>query len=212
MKSAWRSQTLCVVVVLLAHLAVFAAFGGVTKKISAGANALFFEVVGVRVISNVSAKEVAPAKKEETQPVKEKKVIRKVASEKKEKTTSTVKQEKEKEVLSKEASPELSTAPDLAQGNDVAVSVAARPLYAPRPAYPEAARRSGKEGLLRLAILVDKEGRVKDARVRETSGLDSFDESALCAVKRWRFSAAKDKNGNALERWCIVQIRFELNR
>lgn len=212
MKSAWRYPTLCVLVVLLAHVSLFTAFSGVAKKISAGSNALFFEVIGVRVIPNVSAREVAPAKKEESRPVVEKKVVRQVVSAKKEKAAPRVKEEKEKEVLSKEAPSELSTAPDLAQGNDVAVSVAARPLYAPRPAYPEAARRSGKEGQLRVAILVDKEGRVKDARVRETSGLDSFDESALRAVKRWRFRAAKDKDGNALERWCVVQIRFELNR
>ncbi len=210
MKSAWSCPTLCVLVVILAHVALFSAFSGVAKKISAGSNALFFEVIGVRVIPNVSAREVAPAKKEESRPVVEKKVVRHVVSAKKEKAAPRVKEEKE--ALSKEVPSELSTAPDLAQGNDVAVSVAARPLYAPRPAYPEAARRSGKEGQLRVAILVDKEGRVKDARVRETSGLDSFDESALRAVKRWRFRAAKDKDGNALERWCVVQIRFELNR
>ncbi len=212
MKSAWRFQTLCVAVVLLIHVALFSAFSGVAKKISAGTNALFFEVIGVRVIPNVSAKEVVPAKKEETQPVKEKKVTRKVTSTQKEKAAPAPKQEKVKEVLSKETPAELSTAPDLAQGNDVAVSVAARPLYAPRPAYPEEARRQGKEGQLRLALLVDKAGHVKDARVREASGLVSFDEAALRTVKRWRFSAAKDKDGNALERWCVVQIRFELNR
>ncbi len=212
MKSTWRYRMLCVVVVFLFHVAMFAAFSTVTKKISAGANVLFFEVVGVRVIPNVSAKEVTATKKEETKPIKEKKVIRKVTSTQKEKTTPTRGQEKENEVSRKETLTELSSAPDLAQGSDVAVSVAARPLYAPRPAYPQEARRLGKEGQLRIAILVDQEGRVKEARVRETSGLDSFDESALRAVKRWRFSAAKDKNGNALERWCVVQIRFELNR
>ncbi len=210
MKSTWRYRMLCVAVVFLFHVAMLAAFSSVTKKISAGANALFFEVIGVRVIPNVSAKEVAPAKKEESRPVVEKKVVRQVVSVKKEKAALRVKEEKE--VLSKEVPSELSTAPDLAQGSDVAVSVAARPIYAPRPAYPQEARRLGKEGQLSVAILVDQEGRVKEARVRETSGLDSFDESALRAVKRWRFSAAKDKNGNALERWCVVQIRFELNR
>ncbi len=211
MKSGWPCKTLCVVLVFLAHVAVFSSFSGVAKKISAGSNALFFEVIGVRVISNVSAKEVAPQKKEETPPVAKKKVVREAKSVQKEapaKKQETLKEES----VSKEKAIERSTAPDLAQGTEPAVSIAARPLYAPRPAYPEEARRLGKEGKLRLALLVDKEGRVKDARVRETSGVDSFDASALRTVKRWRFRAAKDKDGNALERWCVVQIRFELNR
>jgi len=63
-----------------------------------------------------------------------------------------------------------------------------------------------------LALFVDDSGRVSQAGVRESSGSEAFDQAALNAVKRWRFTPARDRDGRALSRWCTVRILFQMDR
>jgi TonB family protein len=62
------------------------------------------------------------------------------------------------------------------------------PLDIPSYSYPEAARGTGKKVSIRLALLVDEEGQVIEAKVREgsKSGL-GFNEAALEAARKVRF-------------------------
>ena len=60
-----------------------------------------------------------------------------------------------------------------------------------RPNYPEASRRRGEQGVVRLELRVDPNGRVVDVRVSETSGFNALDAAAVEAVRDWRFRPAQ---------------------
>lgn len=57
--------------------------------------------------------------------------------------------------------------------------------------YPPAARAAGIEGYVVVRYDVDIDGRVRNARVVSAEPAGVFDESALQAVSRWRFSEPK---------------------
>ena len=87
------------------------------------------------------------------------------------------------------------------------------PAYAqtPQPPYPSTAKSRGEEGsvLLKAEILLN--GRVGIVEVAQSSGYLALDESALEAVKRWRFRPAQ-KGREAVVCWVNIPIRFELRR
>ncbi|MCA3414009.1 MAG: energy transducer TonB [Roseomonas sp.] len=60
-----------------------------------------------------------------------------------------------------------------------------------RPNYPEASRRRGEEGVVRVELLVDPNGRVVDVRVLESSGFSALDAEAVKTVRDWRFRPAQ---------------------
>jgi protein TonB len=81
--------------------------------------------------------------------------------------------------------------------------------YTPRPEYPDSARREGKEGRVLLRVLVDEGGRSKSVEVNRSSGSKALDRAAAEAIKRWRFSPAR--NGDkAVESWVRIPIDFRL--
>jgi protein TonB len=62
----------------------------------------------------------------------------------------------------------------------------------PVPAYPRREREKGIEGRVRLRLLVDAEGNVKEAAVARSSGSEALDEAALAAAKEWHFEPATE--------------------
>ena len=60
-----------------------------------------------------------------------------------------------------------------------------------RPNYPEASRRRGEQGVVRVELLVDPSGRVVDVRVLESSGFSTLDAEAVKTVRDWRFRPAQ---------------------
>ncbi len=58
-----------------------------------------------------------------------------------------------------------------------------------KPEYPESMRRLGRTGKLKLAILIDRRGRVIDIDVLSSAG-EEFDRAAIDAIKKSRFSPA----------------------
>jgi TonB family protein len=56
------------------------------------------------------------------------------------------------------------------------------------PAYPEAMRRSRLSGAVRIRCIIDKQGNIRDAEVTSSS-FAGFEQSALAAVRQWRFVA-----------------------
>ncbi|MEY4844271.1 MAG: hypothetical protein RL312_552 [Pseudomonadota bacterium] len=60
-----------------------------------------------------------------------------------------------------------------------------------RPNYPEASRRRGEQGVVRVELFVDPAGRVANVRVTESSGFAALDAAALEAVRDWRFRPAE---------------------
>jgi TonB family protein len=72
------------------------------------------------------------------------------------------------------------------------VDVPARLVQSVTAAYPPDARADDVEGDVGVEIVVDSEGRVIDARVARAAGR-GFDENALSAIRRYRFSPAQHR-------------------
>jgi periplasmic protein TonB len=77
------------------------------------------------------------------------------------------------------------------------------------PAYPEAAREDGLEGVVVLLIYIDAAGRVIDVRWVSRSGVPLLDHAARDAVRGWRFHAASDGHG-PVSGHVKVALRFSL--
>jgi len=78
------------------------------------------------------------------------------------------------------------------------------------PVYPSAARQRGWEGDVLIAAEVRNDGRIGAARVKRSSGYASLDDSALEAVRAWRFEPAK-RMGSPVDAWVEIPIRFKLS-
>jgi protein TonB len=90
-------------------------------------------------------------------------------------------------------------------------TVIAFPLYkenAP-PAYPEIARVRGYEGIVVVFAEILPDGRVGNLKIRKSSGYAILDQSAIEAVKPWKFEPAK-KSGNPFTVWVALPIKFIL--
>lgn len=88
------------------------------------------------------------------------------------------------------------------------VQVAARLVQSVVAAYPVHARADEVEGDVGVEIVVDREGRVVDARVTRPAG-HGFDEAALTAVRAYRFSPAL-RVGRAVRVRMPWSVRFRL--
>ncbi len=78
------------------------------------------------------------------------------------------------------------------------------------PVYPGAARQRGWEGDVLIAAEVRSDGRIGAVRVKRSSGYASLDDSALEAVRAWRFEPAK-RMGSPVDAWVEIPIRFKLS-
>lgn len=79
------------------------------------------------------------------------------------------------------------------------------------PEYPAHARMRRVEGYVDVEFTVDREGRVRNARVVEGSPPGVFDRAALNSITHWRFEP-KEQGGQAIEVIARQRIEFELNR
>jgi TonB family protein len=69
-------------------------------------------------------------------------------------------------------------------------SVKALAIYAPRPEYPYEARRQHTTGSGLVTLVIDPAtGSVTDARMLQSTGGLVLDNSALSALRRWRFKS-----------------------
>jgi protein TonB len=88
----------------------------------------------------------------------------------------------------------------------------ARPAYGlnPKPPYPVFARRMGEQGVVLLRVHVRADGSVAKVELKQSSGSELLDDSALRTVRdRWRFIPAR-MDGVPVENWVEVPIRFVL--
>jgi protein TonB len=77
------------------------------------------------------------------------------------------------------------------------------------PRYPEGAKREGKEGTVVLAIEVHPDGLAHAITVRRSLG-SGLDESAIEAVKQWRFKPG-EKHGEPVVMRATIQVNFRLD-
>jgi protein TonB len=83
-------------------------------------------------------------------------------------------------------------------------------LNNPKPVYPMIARQRHWEGMVMLRVFITADGHATQVQVQRSSGYDVLDQSALEAVKNWRFVPAK--RGEFTEAsWASVPIEFELD-
>jgi len=82
-------------------------------------------------------------------------------------------------------------------------------LNNPKPDYPMTARQRHWEGLVLLRVYITADGHAAQVIVQRSSGHEELDESALEAVKTWRFIPAK-RGEFAEASWASVPINFSL--
>jgi protein TonB len=82
-------------------------------------------------------------------------------------------------------------------------------LHNPAPVYPALSRRMGEEGRVLIRVFVEADGAPVKVELRTSSGSERLDQSALEAVRRWKFVAAK-QGDKAIAAWVVVPVVFSL--
>ncbi len=79
----------------------------------------------------------------------------------------------------------------------------------PKPAYPPISRRLNEQGRVTLRVLVAADGGAREVQLHTSSGSPRLDESALAAVRRWKFVPAR-LGLEPVAAWVLVPISFTL--
>ncbi|WP_341502324.1 M56 family metallopeptidase [Gallaecimonas sp. GXIMD4217] len=80
------------------------------------------------------------------------------------------------------------------------IQAAPKPQYRIEPKYPVAAAKAGTEGSVVLAIDIQPDGKVTNAKVLKSVPAGTFDQAALAAVKKWQYQpSAKGQKGVQLQ-------------
>lgn len=82
-------------------------------------------------------------------------------------------------------------------------------LQNPQPKYPIVSRKIGEEGKVVLRVFVEKDGSAKIVEIKISCGYARLDESAMNAVREWKFVPGK-KGDEAIATWVNVPIIFKL--
>lgn len=101
-------------------------------------------------------------------------------------------------------------APVVAPASMELPSSSANYLSNPKPVYPSMSRRLGEQGKVMLRVLISAEGAAQQVELLRTSGFDRLDQSAITAVRNWKFTPGK-RNGVAETMWNNVPINFSLD-
>ena len=86
-----------------------------------------------------------------------------------------------------------------------------QPFAKSPPIYPNRLLSKGVEGKVLCAVVVNAEGAITSASVRESSGNRDLDAAALKAVKKWKFKPAV-KSGRQVQATALVPFNFEVKR
>jgi periplasmic protein TonB len=81
-------------------------------------------------------------------------------------------------------------------------------IYSPEPSFSDEARKAKQQGVVSLLVVVGKDGRAYDIRVRQSLGM-GLDEKAVEAVSQWRFRPAT-LNGQPVATQVAVEVDFHL--
>lgn len=82
-------------------------------------------------------------------------------------------------------------------------------LQNPKPPYPALSKRLGEQGKVMVRVLIGVDGTAQKAEIKQSSGFDRLDQSALTTVLRWRYVPGK-RAGVAEAMWFNVPINFVL--
>lgn len=81
--------------------------------------------------------------------------------------------------------------------------------FSPKPEYPVIAKKRGYEGEIVIDVFVLENGNVGELKLFKASGYKVLDNSAISAVRKWKFIPGKD-NGEPISTWVKVPISFKL--
>ena len=79
------------------------------------------------------------------------------------------------------------------------------------PIYPKRLERKRTEGTVKLKLIISNTGLIKSITVSQSSGHKDFDNSALKAIKSWKYQAAKNGLGDSIETTIIETCIFRRN-
>ena len=77
------------------------------------------------------------------------------------------------------------------------------------PIYPGNLRERDIEGKVKLEVLIDREGGVKEIKILQSSGYKAFDDSAIVSVQKWQFKPASKAERQMFSR-IIIPISFQI--
>lgn len=80
----------------------------------------------------------------------------------------------------------------------------------PRPAYPSMSRRLREQGTVVLEVLILADGSVGDVKINQSSGFKRLDDTAVKAVRKWRYAPAR-RGDEAIDYWYLQPLEFALN-
>jgi protein TonB len=83
------------------------------------------------------------------------------------------------------------------------------PLERPAPEYPDEAKKNKVEGVVVLDVVIGADGGIVEVAVLEDPD-PRLTQSAISAVKRWKFRPALDPNGKAVSVHSAITLRFKL--
>ena len=88
----------------------------------------------------------------------------------------------------------------------------AKPDYLsnPPPIYPESSRQEKQEGVVVLEVIINAEGHPDDISIQTSSGFAPLDQSAVTAVRKWRFRPASLGSIKVKSR-VMIPVRFRLD-
>jgi periplasmic protein TonB len=84
-------------------------------------------------------------------------------------------------------------------------------LEATPPEYPRTSRRLNEAGTATVRVYIDERGLPAIVQLSRSSGFARLDESALAAVKKWRFKPYSE-NGQPTAGYALIPVMFELEK
>jgi protein TonB len=82
-------------------------------------------------------------------------------------------------------------------------------LQNPAPPYPPLSKRLGEQGKVLVRVLIGVDGTAQKADIKQSSGFERLDQSALSTVLHWRYVPGK-RAGVPEAMWFNVPINFVL--
>jgi protein TonB len=79
------------------------------------------------------------------------------------------------------------------------------------PVYPTSAQERGTEGWVDLVFTVRPDGSTTDVSVTGAEPAGIFEQSAMSAVRRWRYQPVR-RDGRAIEQRARVRLRFTIEK
>lgn len=104
--------------------------------------------------------------------------------------------------------------PDVSSGGEAEVFVAfdtpPEPVHQVAAEYPELARQAEAEGVVQVLVTIDETGRVVNATVQSSDAIESLQQAAVVAARKWLFKPAKQRDKPVKVR-IVIPFRFSLN-